>query len=82
MATEAWRETVEQLGFSPRHRAILSGLMRGLTVDGVAYELGIRPDTVRTHIKRIYRRLRVHSRIELATVLMAEADQSGCPPSG
>ena len=72
MDLDACRDAAERLGLSPRHREIVCGLMHGLTVSGVSYELDIRPETVRTHIKRIYRRLDVHSRMELAVALLAE----------
>jgi len=75
LTTETWTEAAADLGLSPRHRAIVDALMRGLSVAGVSYELGIQPETVRTHIKRIYRRLDVHSRMELATVLFAHAER-------
>lgn len=49
---------------SPRERDVLAGLMDGLTYRALAGRLGIRLDTVRSHIKRLYEKLGVHSRHE------------------
>jgi DNA-binding NarL/FixJ family response regulator len=44
-----------------RERDVLAGLVRGLAYKQVAESLGISLDTVRTHIRGIYRKLQVHS---------------------
>lgn len=54
---------------SRREQQILGLLVVGLTTEGIAAELGLAVETVRTHIKRILHKLHVHSRqeaIELA----------------
>lgn len=48
-------------GLSPRELDVLRGLVRGLAYKQVAGELGVSLDTVRTHIRGIYRKLQVHS---------------------
>jgi RNA polymerase sigma factor (sigma-70 family) len=50
-----------------RERELLSLLARGKQYKEIADQLGISTDTVRSHIRRIYRKLHVHSRTE-ATV--------------
>ena len=47
-----------------RQREVLTLLARGLTYAEVAEELGIRLGTVQTHVKALYAKLRVSSRIE------------------
>ena len=50
-----------------RERELLSLLARGRQYKEISDQLGISVDTVRSHIRRIYRKLHVHSRTE-ATV--------------
>ena len=49
---------------SERERDLLSLMARGKHYKEVADHLGISTDTVRSHIRRIYRKLQVHSRTE------------------
>lgn len=46
---------------SPREQEVLQNLAKGNSYKMVADELGISIETVRTHIKRIYEKLHVHS---------------------
>jgi DNA-binding NarL/FixJ family response regulator len=46
---------------SPREQQVLQSLAKGNSYKMVADELGISIETVRTHIKRIYEKLHVHS---------------------
>lgn len=50
-----------------RERDVLRCLMAGSAYKQVAAELGISIDTVRTHIRHIYKKLQVHSVAEAAT---------------
>ena len=51
-------------GLTPREKEILKALSQGNSYKMVAATLSISIDTVRTHIKRIYEKLQVHSQIE------------------
>ena len=51
-------------GLTPREKEILKALSQGNSYKMVAAAFGISIDTVRTHIKRIYEKLQVHSQIE------------------
>ncbi|MFZ2642518.1 MAG: response regulator transcription factor [Verrucomicrobiia bacterium] len=51
---------------SERERELLSLLARGRQYKEIADQLAISTDTVRSHIRRIYRKLHVHSRTEAA----------------
>ena len=62
--------TLRQLGpasdetdnLSPRERQVLDALARGQRYKEVADELKLSPNTVRTHVQRIYKKLHVQSR--------------------
>jgi DNA-binding CsgD family transcriptional regulator len=43
---------------------VLRGLARGLSTAQLVDELGISPETVRNHVRGIFRVLGVHSRLE------------------
>jgi DNA-binding NarL/FixJ family response regulator len=57
-------EKIEQL--SPRESEILKLLAEGAPYKEISDKLEIHIDTVRTHIRRIYRKLHVHSRMDAA----------------
>jgi DNA-binding NarL/FixJ family response regulator len=56
---------VEKL--SPREKEILGKLAQGASYKEIASDLGLAVDTVRMHIKGVYRKLHVHSRSEATT---------------
>ena len=49
---------------SARERLVLAQVQRGLTVAAIAAELYISPNTVKTHLRRLYRKLGVSTRDE------------------
>ncbi len=55
-----------------REKEILSSLSKGNSFKMIATELDISIDTVRTHIKRIYEKLQVHSQTEAVYKAMNE----------
>jgi DNA-binding NarL/FixJ family response regulator len=50
-----------KLGLTEREHSVLQGLVKGLSYKQVAAKLNISIDTVRTHIRGVYRKLQVHS---------------------
>ena len=57
---------------------VAEAVARGLTNPEVAAELFVSPKTIEFHLGRVYRKLGIHSRTELATVVARgglEADQ-------
>ncbi|MBL9127319.1 MAG: response regulator transcription factor [Verrucomicrobiales bacterium] len=54
---------------SPRERQVLALLTQGFRNDEIAIELGMSLNTVKTHVRRIYEDLHVHSRGELFAML-------------
>lgn len=49
---------------SARERLVLAQVQRGLTVAAIAAELYISPNTVKTHLRRLYSKLGVSTRVE------------------
>lgn len=58
----------QEFNLSQREMEILHGLVNGLTYKMLAQELFISIDTVRSHIKKLYEKLHVHSRNEAVAV--------------
>ena len=57
---------------TPKEREILSNLSKGNSYKMIAADLIISIDTVRTHIKRIYEKLQVHSQTEAVSKAVNE----------
>lgn len=55
----------EESLLTPRQQEIVQGIVDGLSYKMIADKLGISLDTVRDHIKRIYRTLEINSKAEL-----------------
>lgn len=62
---------------TPRQWQIVESLVHGATASEVAAELGLSLNTVQTHIKRIYRKLDVCSRVELVRWALLTVTNSG-----
>jgi DNA-binding NarL/FixJ family response regulator len=54
---------------SEREKEVARAFYRGQEAAGIAAELFISPNTVQNHFKSIYRKLGVHSRVELLRIL-------------
>jgi DNA-binding NarL/FixJ family response regulator len=66
-------EDAELYELSPRETDVLRELVAGLSYKMIADKLGISFETVRTHMKRIYEKMRVHNGAEA----VAKALKSG-----
>ncbi len=58
----------QEFNLSDREMQILEGLVNGLTYKMLAENLFISIDTVRSHIKKLYEKLHVHSRNEAVAI--------------
>lgn len=56
---------------TPREHEVLRALAQGTSTMRIADLLGIRPATVRTHVKSVMAKLGVHSRVEAVALLLA-----------
>ncbi len=73
-----WDRVRVRLGLSPRQTEVLRHLHAGLSVKAMAALMGCKTDTVRTHRRRLYSNLGVHSAIEAVTItLPAVIDEAG-----
>ncbi len=61
-----------RLELTEREQAVLRGLVQGRAYKQVAHELGISLDTVRSHIRNVYRKLQVHSVAEAVSRAIRE----------
>jgi DNA-binding NarL/FixJ family response regulator len=52
-----------------RQQEIVRGILGGLSYKLIAYELGISIDTVREHVKNVYKKLNINSKGELVALL-------------
>ncbi|WPE19309.1 hypothetical protein ShzoTeo12_04730 [Shinella zoogloeoides] len=75
-----WRPSGESrlslAGLSPRERQIALLLIDGGCAKTISRDLTIAPGTVRNHIKTVYRKLGLHSQVEL----MAAVREAGTAP--
>ncbi|WP_194777994.1 response regulator transcription factor [Pararhodonellum marinum] len=62
----------ENYGMTGREKDVLLSLSKGNSFKLIAAEYGISIDTVRTHIKRIYEKLQVHSQTEAVSKAINE----------
>ena len=66
---QAARAAERLVALTPREREVLSLLVSGRDAAGIAAELVISPETARTHVQRVLRKLGVHSRLEAITLV-------------
>jgi len=60
----------DQYGLTPQEARVAIGLAEGSSLGATAARLGIAPATAETHLKRAMRKLRVHNRGALLTLLL------------
>ncbi len=63
-AFERNRAAIRSLGLSPRECEILELLASGQSNKEMARSLGISPNTVKTHVGRVYEKLEVQKRVQ------------------
>lgn len=65
---------------SEREAEVLAGIGKGFSYQEVADALGISTNTVRTHVRRIYEKLAVNSRVEALYEYNRRMAEQGLPP--
>jgi hypothetical protein len=84
---EAWAAIGKELGISPCLAEVARRVVAGQGDRQIAQALGLTWQTVQTYTKRLYLALKIHSRVELATLICAayrawraeSAPPKGCP---
>ncbi len=59
---------------TPREREIVNCVAQGLSFKQAAKKIGVAPSTVANHLYRVYRKLGVYSRTELASLVYPDGD--------
>jgi DNA-binding NarL/FixJ family response regulator len=72
LTTEQWREVSRAHGLTPQELRLLRLLARGFANCEIAFQLGLRRPTVRSHLRSIYRKLNCTDRIEVLLQLVHE----------
>lgn len=70
-----WTHIQRYWGLTPRERQIAELVCKGLKNGHIAKNLKIRPGTVKTHTRNIYRKIRVRSKILMLLVFKAYIDK-------
>ena len=66
-------QTLERLGLTRREAAVAAAVLRGLTTVAIAAELSVSPHTVHDHLRKVFEKLGVNSRHQLATKFLAQS---------
>ena len=66
------RMAVAKLGLTPRESQIVENLAIGKSTKALANELHISAATVRTHLRKIFTKLNIGSRVELLSMVISK----------
>ena len=72
-APTQWARIVATLRLSPQQANIAALILQGRRDKQIAYELGLSPATVRTHLRNTFTRLDLADRVELVLQIFAVA---------
>jgi DNA-binding CsgD family transcriptional regulator len=71
ISREEWANIIQALGLSPRESDIVALILRGLGDKEIAGELAMSVNTLRTHLRHVFLRLAITSRLELVMRVFA-----------
>lgn len=74
--SEGCTRITELYGLTQRESDVLPLLVEGFNLHGIAEHLGVSDNTVRTHMRNLYKKLGVHSRQEVLELLEEQAGTS------
>jgi len=67
--------TQRKVHFSPRERQIVRFIVEGCSNQEIANRMGLRLQTVKNHLSRIYEKIGVHSRAEAIALWLGVRDR-------
>ena len=73
LSRKQWLYVQNRYNLTPREREIAEMICQGLRNGGIAKALRIRPGTVKTHTRNIYRKIRVESKIAMLLRFLSDA---------
>jgi DNA-binding NarL/FixJ family response regulator len=73
LSKKQWLYVQNRYNLTPREREIAELICQGLRNGGIAKVLRIRPGTVKTHTRNIYRKTRVESKIAMLLRFLRDA---------
>ena len=73
LSRKQWLYVQNRYNLTPREREIAELICQGLRNGGIAKALHIRPGTVKTHTRNIYRKIRVESKIAMLLRFLSDA---------
>lgn len=73
--SKQWLYVQNRHNLTPREREIAELICRGFENEKIAESLRVKPGTVKTHIRNIYRKVRVRSKISMLLRFVGEARQ-------
>jgi len=73
LSKKQWLYVQNRYNLTPREREIAELICQGLRNGGIAKALRIRPGTVKTHTRNIYRKIRVESKIAMLLRFLSDA---------
>jgi len=82
-----WSYVQRRYDLTPREREIAELICQGLRNGSIAKRLRIRPGTVKTHIRNVYRKVRVKNKITMLLTFVTDsklisAEYDGTPSVG
>ena len=69
---DEWKQLRDSLSLTRRELQVVNGIFAGLNETMIARLLGISPHTVHSYLDRVYRKLRVNTRVDLVLRVVAE----------
>ena len=69
-----WHYIKRRYHMTPRELQVAKLICRGLDNEGIARNLRIKPGTIKTHLRNIYRRVRVKNKLTMLLVFLHDID--------
>jgi DNA-binding NarL/FixJ family response regulator len=76
LSDKQWSYLRKRYDLTPREQQIAELICQGLRTAHIAGHLKIQPGTVKTHVRNIYRKVRVENKINMLLRFVAEARES------